>query len=68
MKQAKADQGESLYRELCRVDPDSAKIIHPHNYVRLVRVVEVYRLTGKTLWNKSRPAARNAGINWAWWG
>ena len=72
MEQAKKDQGESLYRELCRVDPDSAKIIHPHNYVRLVRAIEVYRLTGKTLWEQKRLSRRECryqlgmvGLNYA---
>ena len=72
MAQAKKDQGESLYRELCRIDPQTAKIIHPHNYVRLVRAMEVYRLTGKTLWEqkqasrqKSRYTLSMVGLNFA---
>lgn len=48
-EEAKKDNGETLYRYLCEIDPEAAMEIHPHNYVRLVRAVEVYRLTGKTL-------------------
>lgn len=48
-RQAKKDQGKELYESLCRIDPQAAEQIHPHNFVRLVRAVEVYRLTGKTL-------------------
>ena len=38
-----------LYAQLCQVDPDSAACIHPNNVPRLVRAMEVYRLTGKPL-------------------
>ena len=72
MEQAKQDQGKSLYRELCQIDPDSARIIHPHNYVRLVRAIEVYRLTGKTLWEQKQLSRRESryqlgmvGLNYA---
>ncbi len=40
---------EKLYEELCEVDPDAAKNIHPNNTVRVLRALEVYRATGKTL-------------------
>lgn len=50
---AKRDDGVALYRELCAVDPQLAAEIHPHNLVRVVRGVEIYRLTGKTQsWHK----------------
>ena len=48
-RQAKQDNGESLYKLLCEIDPESAKIIHPNNTIRLVRAIEVYKLTGKTM-------------------
>lgn len=48
-KQAKQDNGESLYKLLCEIDPESSKIIHKNNTVRLVRAIEIYRLTGKTM-------------------
>lgn len=47
--QAKEDGGESLYKLLCEIDPESAKIIHKNNTVRLVRAIEIYKLTGKTM-------------------
>lgn len=47
--QAKVDQGQALYQQLLVIDPIAAKEIHPHNYVRLVRAIELYRTTGKTL-------------------
>ena len=36
----------ALYKELCEVDPESAKKIHPNNSKRLVRALEVYYATG----------------------
>ncbi len=40
---------EKLYEELCEVDPDAARNIHPNNTIRVLRALEVYRATGKTL-------------------
>ncbi|MDO8491451.1 MAG: tRNA (adenosine(37)-N6)-dimethylallyltransferase MiaA [Dehalococcoidia bacterium] len=38
---------ESLHRELERVDPDAARKIDPRNVRRVVRAIEVHRVTGK---------------------
>jgi len=38
-----------LYQRLCRQDPDTAKKIHPNDTYRIMRALEVYALTGKTL-------------------
>jgi tRNA dimethylallyltransferase len=38
---------EKLYRELQNVDPESAGRIHPNDTQRLIRALEIYRLTGK---------------------
>lgn len=40
---------EPLYDELKTVDPKSASAIHPNNTVRVLRALEVYRTTGKTI-------------------
>lgn len=48
-EQAKEDEGQSLYQYLCEIDPDSAAEIHPNNLVRVIRAVEIYRLTGITM-------------------
>ena len=40
---------DKLYQELCDIDPETAKNIHPNNTVRVLRALEVYRATGKTL-------------------
>lgn len=39
--------GEALHERLKAVDPDSAARIHPHNVVRVMRALEVYRETGR---------------------
>lgn len=49
---------EALRAELLRVDPQSAHRIHPRDRVRLIRALEVFRLTGKPLsaqWGSERP-------------
>ena len=41
------EQGaECLLEELRTVDPESEARLHPHNLARIIRAVEVYRLTG----------------------
>jgi len=49
---------EELYRELARVDPQAAGRIHPQDRVRIVRALEVYRLTGQPIsahWGREKP-------------
>lgn len=36
----------AMYESLKTVDPEAAANIHPHNLVRVIRALEVYRLTG----------------------
>jgi tRNA dimethylallyltransferase len=38
-----------LHEELLRVDPDAGRRIHPHDRQRIIRALEVYRLTGSPL-------------------
>lgn len=45
---------ESLYEQLKAIDPDAAKNIHPNNTVRVVRAIEIYRTTGKTLTEQNK--------------
>lgn len=39
----------ALHRELCEVDPVTAKRLHPFDRVRIIRALEVYKLTGKPI-------------------
>ena len=45
---------ESLYEQLKEIDPDAAVNIHPNNIVRVVRALEIYKTTGKTLTEQNR--------------
>ncbi len=48
---------EALHRELEKVDPEAAKMIPSRNRQRIVRALEVYRLTGRPIsefWNEHR--------------
>ncbi len=48
----------ALHDELARVDPVSARRIHPNDPQRLMRALEVFRVSGFTLtelWNRQRP-------------
>ena len=45
---------ESLYGQLEEIDPDAAKNIHPNNIVRVVRALEIYKSTGKTLTEQNK--------------
>ncbi len=38
-----------LYAELARVDPATAKSIHPNDEAKTIRALEVYRLTGRPI-------------------
>ncbi|RZQ56056.1 tRNA (adenosine(37)-N6)-dimethylallyltransferase MiaA [Pseudidiomarina tainanensis] len=40
---------EALHAELQKIDPTSAQRIHPNDPQRLLRALEVYRISGKTL-------------------
>jgi len=43
---AKEKGNEYLYEMLLKVDPESAKVIHPNNIKRLIRALEFYEQTG----------------------
>jgi tRNA dimethylallyltransferase len=44
------EQGSAvLHEELTKVDPESAKRLHPNDLIRIVRALEVYEQSGQTL-------------------
>lgn len=55
---ASADGGAALYAELAACDPESAAAIHPNNLRRVVRALEVFRLSGipKSEWDRRSAA------------
>ncbi len=54
------DGGISAYRELERVDPESAAAIHPNNSKRVIRALEVYRQSNQTL-SSFRKSSKDLG-------
>ncbi|SMQ72176.1 tRNA dimethylallyltransferase [Bacillus sp. OV166] len=48
-ERAKKIGNEALYKELVEVDPGSASQIHPNNVRRVIRALEIFHLTGKTM-------------------
>ena len=45
----RAEGGQALLDELARVDPEAAARLHPNDEKRIVRALEVYLTTGKTI-------------------
>jgi len=45
---------EALHDELRKIDPELAEKLHPNNIGRVIRAIEVYRLTGKTMSEQQR--------------
>lgn len=43
-----AEKGsEQMYSQLCEIDRLEAEKFHPHNKIRILRALEIYRLTGR---------------------
>ncbi|MCK5270696.1 MAG: tRNA (adenosine(37)-N6)-dimethylallyltransferase MiaA, partial [Sedimentisphaerales bacterium] len=50
LKQEADDVGlAALHKRLCCVDPDAGQRIHPNDAKRIIRALEVYELTGKSI-------------------
>lgn len=50
LEQEVAEKGIApLYQRLQEIDPEQAKKIHPNNHRRVIRAIEVFELTGKTM-------------------
>ncbi|WP_445158171.1 tRNA (adenosine(37)-N6)-dimethylallyltransferase MiaA [Halomonas sp. E14] len=57
-RQAREQGLAALHAALARVDPESARRIHPNDPQRLMRALEVYRASGQTLsalWRQQQP-------------
>ncbi len=52
--EAEKNGTESLYEQLKEIDPIATENIHPNNLVRVVRALEIYKTTGKTLTEQNR--------------
>ncbi|WP_010282246.1 tRNA (adenosine(37)-N6)-dimethylallyltransferase MiaA [Bacillus timonensis] len=50
LEQQVAERGiETLFQELKEIDPNSAERIHPNNVRRVIRALEIFKTTGKTM-------------------
>ncbi|WP_067730164.1 tRNA (adenosine(37)-N6)-dimethylallyltransferase MiaA [Oceanobacillus damuensis] len=50
MEEIVASQGiMPLYNQLVQIDPEQAEKIHPNNHRRVIRALEIYESTGKTM-------------------
>ena len=50
---------EALYSELHKIDPEAAKKIHPNNAVKIMRALEVYYSSGKTLTQQNEQSMKS---------
>lgn len=48
-REAEALGPEAMHQKLAAIDPDYAATVHPHNVGRVVRALELYYATGKTM-------------------
>lgn len=46
--------GAAMLEELAKVDPEAAARLHPNDHKRIIRALEVYRSTGKTITQHNR--------------
>ena len=53
-EQARRDGGEALLEMLRAFDPGTAARLHPHNLGRIIRAIEVYRVSGVTMTEQQR--------------
>ena len=62
---------EFLYSELEKIDPVSSAKMLPQNWKRVMRAIEVFKLTGRPIWQVQADYKRNTdikfiqfGLNW----
>lgn len=65
------DDPEAFYDMFCRIDHDSAARLHKNDRKRIIRAVEVFKITGKTIGENNREASLPArfpsvrfGLQW----
>lgn len=57
-ERAEKEGADSLLQELKSFDPESAERIHPNNIPRIIRAIEIYRVTGKTMTEQNQESHR----------
>jgi len=59
---------EYLYEELKKVDPISAEKMLPQNWKRVIRALEVYKISGEPIWKLQSKHQRDVKINFVQFG
>ncbi|GAB6281809.1 MAG: tRNA (adenosine(37)-N6)-dimethylallyltransferase MiaA [Ignavibacterium sp.] len=59
---------EFLYEELKKVDPITAEKLQPQNWKRIIRALEVFKLTGVSIWQWQKNYKREININFIQFG
>jgi tRNA dimethylallyltransferase len=65
-RRAEAEGRAALHEELRRADPETAAAVPPNNIARVIRALEVFRLTGKPLswWQKEKTEPSRLDFSW----
>ena len=58
-RRAETEGAQALLDELAQVDPEAASRLHPNNLGRVIRALEIYHTTGKTITDQNEQS-RNA--------
>lgn len=48
---------EALHAMLCKIDPESARAIHPNNTKRVIRAIEYYKVSGEKISDHNKKSA-----------
>lgn len=59
-KRAESEGAQVLLDELAVIDPESASKLHPNNLGRVIRALEIYHTTGKTITEQNDQSKINA--------
>jgi tRNA dimethylallyltransferase len=58
-----ADKGNNyIYEMLEKIDPQSAQRIHPSDRKRVIRALEIYHVTGKTITEQNKNSRRQSAV------
>ena len=59
---------EYLYEELKKIDPVSAEKMLPQNWKRVIRALEVYKISGEPIWKLQSSHQREVNVNFLQYG
>lgn len=59
---------EYLYEELKKIDPVSAEKMLPQNWKRIIRALEVYKISGEPIWKLQSSYQREVNVNFIQYG